>query len=255
MQGKALPERIDPDAILEALVEFRFEPTELPEAIVGRLLDTPLWGDYSQVRLATADIPQPLRENDPNFRYMPIIELRKKDNTRSAKVGGHVFSYHVLPPYPGWSVFRQEINTVLTAIVQKLKSADFSRLGFRYINVFRPEQHHVSGLSDTNVTIVIGNEQLSESVNLNYRRSFDTNHTVTVKVSTPEFVVGNVQPGFSLLCDIDVATKTDVSVTGLEATTSWIDDAHDLEKEEFFKILHEDITMQLSVKNKGGNNE
>jgi len=51
-----------------------------------------------------------------------------------------------------------------------------------------------------------------------------------------------------------VATKTDVSVTGLEATTSWIENAHDLEKEEFFKILHEDITKRLNVKTEGGNN-
>ena len=161
MQGKSLPERIDPDAILEALVEFRFEHAELPEAIVGRLLDAPLWSDYSQVRLPTADIPQPIRENDPNLRYLPIIELRKNDTTRTAKVGGHVFSYHVLPPYPGWTAFQQEIETVLATIVEKLKSADFSRLGFRYINVFRPDQHHVSGLSDTNITISVGNERLT----------------------------------------------------------------------------------------------
>ncbi len=251
MQGKTLPERIDPDAILEALVEFRFEHAELPEAIVGRLLDAPLWADYSQVRLATADIPQPIRENDPNFRYLPIIELRNKDNTRTAKVGGHVFSYHILPPYPGWTAFRQEIETVLDTIVGKLKSGDFSRLGFRYINIFRPDEHHVSGLTDTNITIEISGERLIDSVNLNYMRTLETNHTVTVKVSTPQFVMGTVRPGFSLLCDIDVATKANVSVTGLEATMSWIKDAHDLEKEEFFKILRDEITAQLSVKEEG----
>src|ERR1700730_18206799 len=144
-QTTPLPERISPDAIIEALVEFRFEHgDELPEAIVGRLLDAPLWTDYAKVRLAKEDSPQTIRENDPNFRYMPIIELRKKDTSRIAKVGGHVISYHVLAPYPGWAVFRKEIETVLYSIVEKLKSADFSRLGFRYINVFRPDEHQVS---------------------------------------------------------------------------------------------------------------
>ena len=48
MQRQPLPERIDPDAIIEALVECRFEHADLPEAIVGRLLDASLWADYSQ---------------------------------------------------------------------------------------------------------------------------------------------------------------------------------------------------------------
>lgn len=248
MQGKPLPERIDPDAILEALVEFRFEHAELPEAIIGRLLDAPLWADYTQVRLATADIPQPIRESDANFRYLPIIELRNKDNTRSAKIGSHVFSYHALPPYPGWTAFCQELETVLATLVAKLKSDVFSRLGFRYINILRPDEHHVSGLSDTNITVTISKERLTESVNLNYKRTFETNHAVTVKVSTPDFVVGHVRPGYSLLCDIDVASKAEVSLTGFEATLGWIKTAHDLEKKEFFKILPDEITAQLSVK-------
>lgn len=249
-----LPERISPDAIIEALVEFRFEHgDELPEAIVGRLLDAPLWTDYAQVRLATADIPQTIRENDPNFRYMPIIELRKKDTSRIAKVGGHVISYHVLAPYPGWSVFRKEIETVLNSIVEKLKSADFSRLGFRYINVLRPDEHQVSGLIDTNISISIRSEPVNGAVNLNYMRVVEPNHTITVKIATPELVMGNLLPGFSLLCDIDVATSGGFDVTGAEATMAWITTAHELEKQEFFKILRDEISKRLTVADEGEN--
>ena len=248
MQGKPLPERIEPDAIVEALVEFRFEHTDLPEAIVGRLLDASLWADYSRVRLPTADIPQPIRESEGNFRYLPTIELRNKEHTRSVKIGSHVLSYHVLPPYPGWTAFCDELQIVLSTLVETLKSDNFSRLGFRYINVLRPDDHHVSGLADTNITVMISNERLTHSVNLNYKRTFDSNHTVTVKVSTPEFVAGQVRPGYSLLCDIDVATKSDVSLAGFDATLGWIKSAHKLGKQEFFKILPDAITEQLTVR-------
>jgi uncharacterized protein (TIGR04255 family) len=78
-QGPVLPERIDPDAIIEALVEFRFEHSELPELMLGRLLDAQLWEGHTQTRLPTADIPQPIREMDPNLRYQPLVELRKSD--------------------------------------------------------------------------------------------------------------------------------------------------------------------------------
>jgi uncharacterized protein (TIGR04255 family) len=251
-QTTPLPERISPDAIIEALVEFRFERgDELPEAIVGRLLDAPLWTDYAQVRLATADIPQTLRENDPNLRYLPIIELRKKDASRIAKVGGRVFSYHVLEPYPGWTVFHDEIETVVRSIVESLKFIPFSRLGLRYINVFRPEEHHVLGLTDTNISLSVRSELLAGAVNINYMKVVEPTHIITVKIATPEFVIGNLRPGFSLLCDIDVATKGEVSVTGAESTMSWITTAHDLEKQEFFKILRDEITKTLSATGEG----
>ena len=88
MQGSSLPQRIKPDAILEALVEFRFEHTELPELVLGRLLDIQLWSEFGQTRLPTADIPQTIREMDANLRYQPLVELRKDDGSRVAKIGG-----------------------------------------------------------------------------------------------------------------------------------------------------------------------
>jgi uncharacterized protein (TIGR04255 family) len=248
MQSNPLPDRIEPDAIVEALVEFRFEHTELPEAVVGRLLDASPWADYSQFRLPTADIPQPLRESQPNLKYLPIIELRNSTQTRIAKIGGHVCSYHILPPYPGWTAFEQELSNVTTALVDKLKSIGFSRLGFRYINVLRPDDHHVSGFADTNINVVISGEALTSSLNVNYNRVFDSNHIVTVKVSTPDFVIGPLRPGYSLLCDIDVASKPEHAVAGLEATSAWLKTAHGLEKAEFFTILPDRITEQLRVK-------
>jgi len=251
MQQTTLPDRIDPDAIIEALVEFRFEHAELPEAIVGRLLGASLWAAYSQARLPSADIPQPIKEMDPNLRFQPIIELKKTDGTRVAKIGGNVFSYHIVGSYPGWAIFYQEIDEVLSIITYNLRSENFARLGFRYINLFRPETHHVTGLSETNIAISIGDERLADSLNLNYMRKFETNHTVTVKIATPDLVATNVRTGFSLLCDIDVATKIDAPVNGLDATKEWIETAHDLEKTEFFKILRSDITKKLTSTSAG----
>ena len=102
--------------------------------------------------------------------------------------------------------------------------------------MLQPDEHHVSGLAGTKITVTVGNERLTEAVNLNYRTTFKSNHTVTVKLATPEFVAGQVRPGYSLLCDIDVATKSEVSLKGFGAALDRITTAHDLEKDEFFKI-------------------
>ena len=251
-QGNSLPERITPDAILEALVEFRIEHTEMPELVVGRLLDIELWREYAQARLPTADIPQPIREMDPNLRYAPTFELRKVDGTRVAKIGGHVVSYHIAGAYPGWAQFRAELEVALGEIMSKLKSPQFSRIGFRYLNILRPEKHHIKGLSDTNIILKRGDEVLTESVNVNYTRGFGETHIVTVKIATPDLVGGTVPPGFSLLCDIDVGTKPGRIMSGRNETMTWIEKAHDLEKAEFFAILPAEVTQKLNA-GQGGN--
>ena len=101
----ALPALLYPDAILEALVEVRFDSKEIAEVVVGRLIDSPIWDTYQQSRTAIADIPQPIRESDQNLRFQPTIELRRPDGLRAVKIGGHMLSYHVMTKYPGWAVF------------------------------------------------------------------------------------------------------------------------------------------------------
>jgi uncharacterized protein (TIGR04255 family) len=250
MQGDSLPERIEPDAIFEALVEFRFEHTELPELVLGRLLDLALWEGYAQVRLPAADIPQPIRESDQQLRFQPLVEFRKSNGNRVAKIGGHVLSYHVTGPYPGWTAYREEIGGILLEATAKLKSPQLSRIGIRYINVLRPDKHHVRGLADTNVVLKVGNAELIDSVVVNYMRSGER-HSTTVRIATPDLVAGNVPPGFSLLCDIDVATKAGLVIGSYDEAMGWIEDAHTLEKTEFFALLPREVVKKLNPKSEG----
>jgi uncharacterized protein (TIGR04255 family) len=249
-----IPERIDPDAILEALVEFRFEHSELPELVLGRLLDAQLWENYTQTRLPAADIPNPLRVMDANLRYQALVELRKSNGDRVAKIGSHVISYHIVGQYPGWATFRAEIERTLQEVITKLKSPQFLRVGLRYINALRPDEHYVRGLADTNIIINVGDRALTESVAVNYNRTFGANHTVTVKVATPDLVTGNVRAGYSLLCDIDVGSKVGNTITDYAGAIAWIDEAHILEKTEFFSILPENVINKLVAATGGNNN-
>ena len=245
VRREELPERIVPDAIIEALVEFRIEHEDLPEAVVGRLLDLRLWQGFSHVRLPTADIPQPIKDADPGLRYQPNIELRNPDGSRVAKIGGHVLSYHVNGPYPGWAVFRPEIESALREVVERLKSAKFTRIGFRYINVFRPEEHHISGIADTNFVLRLGDEHITRSVNVNYNHECGENHVVTMRVATPDMIITNIAPGFSLMADIDVGSKPGMSITGFDEAMAWIDEAHTHEKEAFFGLLPKRVVQSL----------
>ena len=242
-----LPTRLNPDAILEALVELRFETDELPEAIVGRLVDIPQWKAYAQARLPLAELPQTLRDADANLRHQPTLELRRGDGLRAVKLGSRVVSYHVTTPYPGWEVFREEIGGVLRDVAARITDIRYVRVGLRYINVFHPEKHGVRGVSDTTLAISVAGEPIETSLSLNYMRA-DGAHAITVRVATPDVIAGAgaLLPGFSLLVDLELATVADPDLGCVEDVAGWIERAHELEKSAFFRLLPEHVLARLA---------
>ena len=146
-----------------------------------------------------------------------------------------MLSYHITGAYPGWPIFSGEIKNTLDALVTKIKLGRFSRIGLRYINVLHPNEHFVGGIGDTNIKVSVDSEVIKDSMTVAYNRTAEA-HVVTVRIATPDLVTGALRAGFSLLCDIDVYTPAALHVAGKDDAIAWIEEAHALEKKEFFKI-------------------
>jgi hypothetical protein len=48
---KRIPAKLKYDAIVEALLEVRFDMTTIPEVLLGRLADCPSWKGFEQDRM------------------------------------------------------------------------------------------------------------------------------------------------------------------------------------------------------------
>src|SRR2546427_129180 len=107
--GKAIPAKLKQDAIVEAIFEIRFDTSTIPEVLLGRLADYAPWKAFEQRRLPAYEIPDPVRQVDPNLRYTPVFELQHAAGQRSVRIGAHVLSYHQLAPYVGWPAFKPEL--------------------------------------------------------------------------------------------------------------------------------------------------
>ena len=110
-RGKPVPKKLKNDAIVEALLEVRFDMATMPEILFGQLADYERWKGFKQGRLPVYDIPAPLREADPNLRFQPVFELSSEQ--RFVRVGPQVISYHRTMPYVGWDRFRPELEPEL----------------------------------------------------------------------------------------------------------------------------------------------
>jgi uncharacterized protein (TIGR04255 family) len=193
-------------------------------------------------RLPMADLPVPMRQSDPNLAFQPTLQLKNPSGTRLARIGEMVISWHALPPYPGWEAFQPEIQKIMDLLQSAVEDLEISRVGFRYLNFLKADDHSVEGLRDLTLDVLIGGQALDIPLNVAYQRDL-ASHRMTVRIATPEFV----QPGrtdFSLLLDIDLNTDG-TRCPEPTAIIEWVESAHTLLKEEFFTLLKPEILQTL----------
>lgn len=108
-----IPLRLRKEPLLEAAWEVRFTGKR---ASVGDVLPgivfKELGGKYPEaVRLAAAEIPRVVAEQDPKLRYVPRIRL--EGDNQSIQIGEQVVSLSCRRPYPGWCEFSASIRELI----------------------------------------------------------------------------------------------------------------------------------------------
>jgi uncharacterized protein (TIGR04255 family) len=239
----AIPLRLRSDGIREALVEIRFNSTVVPELTMARLLSAAvtLAPDGKVERLSLADLPAPLRRNDPNLAYQPTMQVTFPHG-RLIRLGDNVVSYHALQPYPGWTVFKPEIDRAVTLAADRTTDVVVSRLGFRYLNLLSGAQE-VSGLKDLNLEVRAAGSALQGPLNVNYRIGSDGPMSGVIRIATPEFVQG--PQDFNALIDIEVTIEGPKTPQKRDDILAWIDEAHEFLKGHFFGLLKSEVVEKL----------
>ncbi len=236
---KPIPNRLKQDALIEALLEIRFQtsPSILPEIIVGRLADCGHWRNFQQRRLPASEIPAPIRQVDESLRYTPLLELSEPERKRLVRIGDRVISCHQLVPYGGWGGFRPELFATVDALFSIAATPTIKRLGLRYINALRPAIHHVASITDLDLTVSVAREKAPPSINLNFTTEVGEDTDCTVRIATSTFISGTLPPNTAVVIDVDVFTKETFETKSIEEVKAWVDAAHATEKEQFFRLL------------------
>jgi uncharacterized protein (TIGR04255 family) len=234
---KAVPTKLKNDAIVEALLEVRFDTsTTIPEILFGRLADYGPWKELTQRRLPAYEIPAPMRQFDPNLRFQPLFELSGEH--RVVRIGPHVISYHRMAPYVGWEErFEPELQETISHLFEVANGLIVRRLGLRYLNALRPDLHGIASISDLDLEIKVENRQVAGNVNLNFTTDVANNSACTVRIATREFVQGPLPQNTSVYVDVDVFTKDDFETREQKVVQSWVKAAHTNAKKQFFRLL------------------
>lgn len=247
LRAPSVPRKLSDDSIVEALCELRFVSSDLSEIVIGRLADAQPWSNYTKQRMPSSHIPAELRKVDPNLKYAPILTLKSADPGRLVRIGESILSLHVAPNYCGWSVWRPELSQAIDVLFSKLTNIQVTRIGFRYINAFTAERHKVSGVGSLELIVTAAGVSVENDVNLNFREQIDPQTVVLTRVATPSFVQGVLPRDASVVVDIDVYTPEGYSSAARDEVVSWIDSAHEVEKNSFFSLIPHEILSQLML--------
>ncbi len=242
------PDRLRDDALVEAICEFRFECHEVTEIVIGRLSDNADWGSFTVERLPSSSIPSAIRENDPNLRFEPTLQLRSDDGRYLVKIGGRVISLHNVQGYCGWDQFQPKLNALIDFIFGRLAELSITRIGFRYVNGLTPERHKISALAELNLSLVVTDNPLDGPINLNYGSTYSDTHRAMTRIASKEFVQGALPEGTIVVIDVDITTPKDLTFSEPDQVKQWVNDAHDFEKDAFFRLIPPEISQELEAK-------
>lgn len=234
------PVKLARDPILEAICELRFESAQQGvEAILLSVLMTKfrdITPNFS--KLPTAEIPQPLREQDDQLRHAPHFRLAGREFTIA--IGSHSVIVAALRPYAGWAKFRPMILEVLRAVLETGQVARVARLSVRYVNLLSVSPG--SGMQDVlRVSLSLGEDQATDLNPTMIRRELRNNGIVRIvqvmSPSTAEASDGSRWSGIAV--DVDII-RLEIPGDFSRHVEEFIDELHGLEKSTFFGLIREE---------------
>lgn len=235
----ALPKRISPCPIHEAVVEALFVSDIPPDAIFGLVYNV-FKDDYEKIeKLAILQLPEEIRSVDPNLIHKPHYKFTA-DNF-IFQIGPRVFSLSHVYDYTGWDDFYPRIEDTGRKIKELGLVKSFTRLGIRYINFF---EDNIFEKIEINVTL--GDKDLGEQET--YIKSDFPGDPFTSKIritNKTEIKDKDGEPKVGSIFDIDTIFNKPATLTA-DNILDVIQEGHIEEKTKFFSILKDDYIAQLN---------
>ncbi len=232
------PIRIEPNPIIEAIVELRFS-TKIHRSAVFGILYNSLQNDFKKLEsLPILQIPEQLRETDPNFLFKPYYKLT--DGTFIIQIGPDVLSISSPSNYIGWPAYSKKIFECLQKVQNTHIIEDISRLGIRYINFFE------NNIFDyIKIKLFIDNkEHCSKNTVIRTELEKDQYKTTLQIISNVSRIVDNQTLTGSLI-DIDTAKESNL-YDFFNNMESIINIGHSIEKDFFFNLLTDKLIQSYN---------
>lgn len=232
-----LPKKLRQEPLIDAVFEVRFTSAFPAGGVLPGLLFGKLDGDKKIEQLPLSQLPQDIRDADPNLRFAPLSRLGWKQfyinlGDRSVSVG---FKY----PYPGWNRFKPAIIEVMNVLngADVIKSVE--RYSLKYIDLL-PATDLREQVSFVNFDVTLAGHKLKEEafqIRLEIPRDGFIHAVQVVSSAIATLHTGESKQG--LIVDVDTVANQQGGTFEdlLSGISDKLEAIHDANKKVFFDCL------------------
>lgn len=238
MTANRLPAKLGKEPLIDVVCGVSFVSDIPADALLPGLLLSKLSGKQPKFEaMPAAQLPQIVRENDPNLRNAPLMRV-VVDEQFSVLIGSKWLGVGCQMPYAGWSKFREMIQTVFSVLRDAPFIKGVDRHSLKYVDFLRNSDQKVS-LARFNLSIEIAGQKLSEQV-IQLRTEIASQpflHAITIMSPASEQRLGGIVSQGALV-DVDTHRVEKFSTTDfLSQLPRLLEEIHTANKSVFFGLL------------------
>lgn len=123
--------------IIEALCEFRFEPSTPWDMTIPGLIYKIIKDEYphkEQTKTIEVEVRSVKGELEPKIMGSEQMRFSREDKAALIQINTNLISVHHKKPYPTWEVFFPMIKSGFNTYIEVVEPKGINRIGVRYIN-------------------------------------------------------------------------------------------------------------------------
>lgn len=231
-----LPKTLEREPLVDAVFEVRLNGVPpLADILPGFLLHD--FGHGTTVaRLPAAEIPYPMRKDDPTLQFAPIQRI--DIDGFAILVGDRNIIVSCKLPYRKWSGFKPVILDVMSRVAKVGLPGSIERFSVKYVNLIQAPTYQEQ-IEKIAMEITLGEHKVTgEHVSLQVQRwEEDVVHILSISTGASGEIDGHAVTG--VLVDIDSIKNVNVSdiQTFAESLGGDLETLRQSNKEKFFSCL------------------
>ncbi|MDD5323108.1 MAG: TIGR04255 family protein [Methylococcales bacterium] len=247
MTSKLLPKKLGKEPLIDVVCGVNFE-SDIPADTLFPGLLLPKLPAGSQPKFETlpaAQLPQTIRDNDPNLKNSPLMRI-VVDEKFTVLIGSKSLGVGCQMPYAGWSAFREMIQIVFNVLDEMPYVNGIEKHSLKYVD-FIKSQGASESLSRFNLKIEIADLKLSNQQTQLRTEIIDGRFIHAATIISP--ATARQPDGVAIdgvLVDVDTHRIERFSLNEfLKQLPELLDEIHIANKTFFFNLLSEDGLQEL----------
>ncbi|RYG94761.1 MAG: TIGR04255 family protein [Alphaproteobacteria bacterium] len=165
MTAKSLPTKLSKEPLIDVVCAVTFAADVSASAMLPGLLLSGHTGKQPTFEaLPASQLPQALRDQDPNLRNAPLMRVLLGDDRFPILIADHSLAVGCKMPYAGWKAFKDVALSVFSVLEAATFIKKIERHSLKYVDLFPDRENVPSSLSRFNLKLEVAGRVLDHEV-------------------------------------------------------------------------------------------